>query len=91
MIHVTRFSASWCGPCKALAPEFKKLEEQFTDVKFITVDVEEKPLIAQLYGIRTVPTVIIEKDNSIVEKFVGVQSKQKYIEAITSANEQVQS
>jgi thioredoxin 1 len=91
MIHVTRFSASWCGPCKALAPEFKKLEEQFTDVKFITVDVEEKPLIAQLYGIRTVPTVIIEKDNSIVEKFVGVQPKQKYIEAIASANEQVQS
>lgn len=91
MIHVTRFSASWCGPCKALAPEFKKLEEQFSDVKFITVDVEEKPMIAQLYGIRTVPTVIIEKDNSIVEKFVGVQPKQKYIDAITSANEQEQS
>lgn len=91
MIHVTRFSASWCGPCKALAPEFKKLEEQFSDVKFITVDVEEKPLVAQLYGIRTVPTVIIEKDNSVIEKFVGVQPKQKYIDAITSANEQEQS
>lgn len=91
MIHVTRFSASWCGPCKALAPEFKKLEEQFSDVKFITVDVEEKPLVAQLYAIRTVPTVIIEKDNTIIEKFVGVQPKQKYIDAITSANEQEQS
>lgn len=91
MIHVTRFTASWCGPCKALAPEFKKLEDQFTDVKFITVDVEEKPLVAQLYNIRTVPTVIIEKDNSIVDKFVGVQAKQKYIDAITAANEQKQS
>lgn len=85
MIHVTRFSASWCGPCKMLAPEFKKLEEQYTDVKFITVDVEEKPMIAQLYGIRNVPTVIIEKDNTTIERLVGVQSKQKYIDAITSA------
>lgn len=85
MIHVTRFSASWCGPCKMLAPEFKKLEEQYTDVKFITVDVEEKPMIAQLYGIRNVPTVIIEKDNATIERLVGVQTKQKYIDAINSA------
>jgi thioredoxin 1 len=85
MIHVTRFSAPWCGPCKLLAPEFKKLEEQFTDVKFITVDVEEKPMIAQLYAIRNVPTVIIEKDNSTITRLVGLQSKQKYIDAITDA------
>lgn len=85
MIHVTRFSASWCGPCKALAPEFKKLEEEFTDIKFITVDVEEKPMVAQLYEIRNVPTVIIEKNNEIVNRLVGLQSKQKYIDAIASA------
>lgn len=85
MIHVTRFTATYCGPCKALAPEFKKLEEQYANVKFITVDVEEKPMIAQLYGIRNVPTVIIEKDNVAVERLVGVQSKQKYVDAITSA------
>lgn len=84
MIHVTRFSASWCGPCKMLAPVFKELEENMPDVKFITVDVEEKPMIAELYQIRSVPTVIIEKDNVTVEKFVGVQSKQKYIDAIIS-------
>lgn len=85
MIHVTRFSAPWCGPCKALAPEFKMLEEEFTSVKFITVDVDEKPMIAQLYGVRNVPTVIIEKNNQTVDRMVGLQSKQKYIEAITSA------
>lgn len=85
MIHVTRFSAPWCGPCKMLAPEFEKLEKQFTDVKFITVNVEEKPTIAQLYEIRSVPTVIIEKNNSTVARMVGLYSKQKYIDAITDA------
>ena len=83
MIHITRFSASWCGPCKALAPIFRELEGTMPDVKFINIDVEEKPMIAELYQIRTVPTVIIEKDNVQVEKFVGVQSKQAYISAIT--------
>lgn len=84
MIHVTRFSASWCGPCKALAPVFQELEEAMPDVKFITIDVEEKPMIAQVYQVRTVPTVIIEKDNVMIEKFVGAQSKQKYVDAINS-------
>ena len=87
MIHVTRFSATYCAPCKALAPEFKKLEEQFTDIKFITVDIEESPSVAQLYGIRSVPTVVIEKDNITIDKLVGVQSKQKYIDTINSARQ----
>lgn len=79
MIHITRFTASYCGPCRVLAPIFREFEEQYTDMKFITVDVEEKPMIAELYGIRNVPTVVVEKDNSLVEKFVGLQAKQKYI------------
>jgi len=87
MIIVTRFTASWCGPCRVLAPVFKGLEAEMTGIKFITVDVEEKPSIAQLYSIRTVPTVIIEKDNVLIEKFVGVQAKQKYIAAINAAKE----
>jgi thioredoxin 1 len=68
-----------------LAPEFKKLEEQFTDVKFITVDVEEEPTIAELYEIRSVPTVVIEKNKTALSRMVGAQSKQKYIDAITDA------
>ena len=57
------------------------------DATFISIDVEEKPSIAQLYSIRTVPTVIIEKDNVLIEKFVGVQAKQKYIAAINAARD----
>lgn len=89
MITVTKFSAPWCGPCKALAPVFRELEDMTPDATFISIDVEDKPSIAQLYSIRTVPTVIIEKDNVLIEKFVGVQSKQKYISAINSARESV--
>ena len=87
MIIVTKFSSKTCGPCRALAPVFRELEDMTLDATFISVDVEEKPSIAQLYSIRTVPTVIIEKDNVLIEKFVGLQSKQKYISAINAARD----
>lgn len=87
MINVKKFSASWCGPCRMLAPEFKKIKEMFSDVEFTDVDVEENEDIAVLYGIRNVPTVIIEKNNQIVERLTGLQSKQKYIDKINEARE----
>jgi thioredoxin 1 len=87
MITVKRFSAPWCMPCKALAPEFKKFEEEYTDIKFITVNVDEEPDTAELYNIRSVPTVIIEKDNHIVERFVGLNNKKQYIEAFNKVRE----
>jgi thioredoxin 1 len=83
MIQVKKFSAPWCGPCKALAPEFKKIKEMFPDVKFVDVDVETDDSTVALYNVRTVPTVIVEKDNQIVERLTGLQSKQKYIDVIS--------
>lgn len=85
MIRITRFTAPYCAPCRALAPEFKKLEAEFTDAQFITVDVEEMPETAQSYGIRTVPTVVIEANDAVTNKLVGLQSKKTYIDAIMSA------
>lgn len=82
MIQVKKFSAPWCGPCKALAPEFKKLKDMFPDVKFVDVDVETDDNTVALYNIRTVPTVIIEKNNEIVERLTGLYPKQKYIDTI---------
>jgi thioredoxin 1 len=83
MIQVKKFSAPWCGPCKALAPEFKKIKEMFPEVKFVDVDVETDDNTVALYNVRTVPTVIVEKDNQIVERLTGLHSKQKYIDVIS--------
>ena len=85
MIHVTRFTASWCNPCKALAPVFKELEATMPDIKFSTIDIEAHPVVATQYKVRSIPTVIIEKDDAIVQTFVGLQSKQIYIRAIEGA------
>ena len=67
------FSASWCGPCKRLAPIVDALDEKYADQVIIgKIDIEEEEDLATKYGIRHVPTLLFIKDNSIVDKQVGL-------------------
>jgi thioredoxin 1 len=85
MIEVKKFSASWCGPCKTLAPTFNEVKSSFTGVTFIEYDIDESSDVAAQYGIRSVPTVIIEKDGVSFKRIMGAQSKFAYEAAINEA------
>ncbi|KAL4871468.1 hypothetical protein BDV12DRAFT_28971 [Aspergillus spectabilis] len=67
---VVDFFATWCGPCKAIAPVVGKLSETYTDVKFIQVDVDKARSIAQEHEIRAMPTFVLYKDGKRLEKRV---------------------
>lgn len=82
MIEVKKFSATWCGPCKALAPIFENVKTKFNNIKFESIDVDQQFEIASKYSIRSVPTVIIEKDGKEIERFSGVQSEMTYINSL---------
>ena len=82
MIQVKKFYAEWCGPCKVLTPLMENVKTKFTNVKFENVDIDSQFEVAQKYFVRSVPTVIIEKDGKEVERFVGVQSELAYINAL---------
>lgn len=82
MVIVKKFSAAWCGPCRALAPVMNEIKGQFSNVKFEEYDVDVAYDEATKYGIRSVPTVIFEKDGIEVERFAGVQSKLTYINSL---------
>ena len=88
MIEVKRFHAAWCGPCKMLAPIMENVSKKsnFSSVRFTDVDVDEQFEIASKYTIRSVPTVIIEKNGVEVQRFSGLQSEMTYTNAI---NEQI--
>lgn len=70
------FWATWCGPCRMLAPTIAKIaEEQEGKIKVCKLDVDEEPEIAQQFGIASIPTLMVFKNGEVVKKSVGVQSK----------------
>ena len=72
------FSATWCGPCRAIAPLVDQLAGEYQGrVKVTTVDIDESPATAQKYGIRGVPTLLMIKDGQVVAQQVGAAPKAK--------------
>ncbi len=66
------FYADWCGPCKTQDPILEDLEEEYETVSFEKINVDEQQDVANEYQVRSLPTLIIENEDGIVERFVGV-------------------
>lgn len=70
------FWATWCAPCRALAPTISAIaDESNGKYRVGKVDVDENPVTAMKYGIRSIPTIIIFVNGKEAERFVGLQSK----------------
>lgn len=69
------FFATWCGPCKMLAPVLEKVADKHPDVKVVKVDVDQANALAAQYGVMGVPTMIVFKDGQIVNKAVGYKNE----------------
>ena len=67
-----RFTAPWCGPCKAYAPMFERVSNEITDWEFETIDIDEDPKTAQEFGIRGIPTTVFMIDDALVGKVSGL-------------------
>ena len=78
------FWAAWCGPCRLLTPAIEELADELGDsAKVGKLNVDENPETAVKYGINSIPSVLVFKDGELVETLVGVQSKQRYHDALT--------
>ena len=70
------FSATWCGPCRQIAPLVEQLASEYDGkVKVTAIDIDESPGIAQRYGIRGVPSLFMFKDGQVVAQQVGAVPK----------------
>jgi len=71
---VIDFSATWCGPCKVIAPVFDQISDEFSQATFIKIDVDEVPEIAQRYQVLAMPTFVFLRDGEVVGRFSGASA-----------------
>ena len=76
------FCATWCGPCRMVAPVIEEIAEENPDVKVCKVDVDKEPELADAFGIQSIPTLVLIKDKEIIQSTVGAKSKKEILKMI---------
>lgn len=80
---LTDFWATWCGPCRMIAPVLEEIDAEMGDkVQIVKIDVDENQATAAEYGVMSIPTLILFKDGEIVDKVVGFRPKEALVEVI---------
>ena len=75
------FWAEWCGPCKMIAPMLDEAADEYSDrMSVVKLNVDENPNIAQKFGIRSIPTLILFKDGAVQAQKLGAMSKSQLTE-----------
>ncbi len=81
------FYADWCGPCQMMAPVLKEVAQEMGDkVKVVKIDVDKNQPIAQRFGVRSIPTLILFKNGKILENKAGVMTKRDLTQMIERAS-----
>lgn len=86
-IVIANFSASWCGPCRIIAPYYTELSEKYTSLMFLTIDVDELTEFSTQWDIKATPTFFFLRDGQQIDKLVGANKPelQKKITAIVDS------
>jgi len=81
------FFANWCGPCKMTGPIIDELAKEINEVKFVKIDVDKSPELAEEYSIFSIPSFLIFKNGNLVSQFSGASTKQRFMEEIKKAQQ----
>lgn len=76
------FWATWCAPCRMLAPILEEVAEERPDVKVCKVNIDEAPELAQQYRIVSIPTMLVIRDGQVEGKLVGYRPKDDILELL---------
>jgi thioredoxin len=75
---IVDFSATWCGPCKALNPILDEISDS-TDIKVVKIDVDTNQELAIEHGIRSVPTMLLFKKGELINRISGLKWKEEIL------------
>ena len=85
MVKLLDFWAPWCGPCRIMNPILEELEKELGDkVEIVKINVDEKPDEAQKFGVMSIPTYVVLKDEKEVGRKIGVTAKADLLKLLQS-------
>ena len=73
------FFATWCGPCRMVAPLVEEIAEENENIKVVKIDVDQEPGLAQKFGVTSIPLLVVMKDGKVVNHAVGARPKDKIL------------
>ena len=73
------FWASWCGPCRTVAPILEEIANERSDVKVCKINVDEEPELAGRYNVMSIPTLLVVKEGQVVNQAVGARPKSQIL------------
>ncbi len=76
------FWATWCGPCRMIAPIVEQIAEENEDIKVGKINVDEEPELASFFRIESIPTLIVVKNGEVVNMAVGYKQKDEILELL---------
>ena len=78
-----KFWASWCGPCKMLAPVLEEVSNELTNIEFYKINVDENQEAAGEFGVMSIPTLLVMKNGEVLEEKTGYQPKEALLELLS--------
>lgn len=76
------FWATWCGPCKMLAPTIEEIANENPDIKVVKIDVDQEGELAAQFGVMSIPTLIVMKNGKITNTSVGLRPKEEILKIL---------
>lgn len=76
------FFASWCGPCKMLAPIIDEIAEERADVSVVKINVDDEPELAEEFGVFSIPTLVILKNGELAHQSAGARPKEQILKLL---------
>ena len=76
------FNADWCGPCKMLAPVLEEIAGSRDDVKIVSINVDDEDILAENYGVSSIPCLVVVRDGKEVRRSIGFRGKDAVLEML---------
>lgn len=69
---IAKFGATWCGPCRRIEPDYRKIKQKYDSIKFMSLDVDDQPKLADEYDIDSVPSFLVFKNGFLLKRVSSI-------------------